>query len=265
MLRPSAAAALRSTSACRTRLVVALLPPRLERGDLLDLDRFRHGLDALDAARRQRRGLGLGIGVDADQHLLALLDRLDPRGVGGDQRLFHVVDGRDGAAHRLKLGEFGAGLILQLLDLAVDLDRAVEDVAIVEQVGLVGDDLLQPERPLLVPRPRQAERLVPGRELHGAGARLLRQRHRQHRQQDAIDVVLGLLLGQPKRVHLHAVAEAAELRVLHAVALLGDLVPQIDEGAHLGDLGDEAHAGIDEERDAADDVREIFSATSPDL
>ena len=236
MLRPSAAADLRSTSACRTALSSRSLPPSLERGDLLDLDRFRHGLDAFDAARRQRRRLGLGIGVDADQHLLALLDRLDAGGVGGDQRLFHVVDGRDGAAHRLELGELGAGLFLQLLDLAVDLDRAVEDVAVVEQVGLVGDDLLEPERPLLVPRPRQAERLVPGGELHGAGARLLRQRHRQHREQDAIDVVLGLLLGQPQRVHLHAVAEAAERRIVHAVALLGDLVPEIDEGAHLARL-----------------------------
>ena len=100
----------------------------------------------------ERRRLGLGIGVDPDQHLLALLDGLDPRGVRGDQRLFHVVDGRHRPAHGLELGEFGAGLALQLLDLAVDLDRAVEDVAVFEQVGLVGDDLLEPERPLLVPR-----------------------------------------------------------------------------------------------------------------
>ena len=54
------------------------------------------------AARRQRRGLGLGIGVDADQHLLALLDRFDARSVGFDQRLFHVVDGRNGPALRLE-------------------------------------------------------------------------------------------------------------------------------------------------------------------
>ena len=101
MFRPSAAAALRSTSACRTAFVVALLPPGLERGDLADLDRFRHGLDAFDAARRERRLLGLGIGVDADQHLLALLDRLDPGGVRRDQRLFHVVDGRHRPAYWL--------------------------------------------------------------------------------------------------------------------------------------------------------------------
>jgi hypothetical protein len=37
-----------------------------------------------------------------------------------------------------------------------------------------------------------------------------------------------------------------------AVALAADLVPQLGEGAHLGDLLDEAHAGVDEERDAPD-------------
>ena len=67
--------------------------------------------------------------------------------------------------------------------------------------------------------PRQAERLVPGRQLHGAGAGVLRQRDRQHLDQDAVDVVLGLLLGQAERVDLHAVAEEAVLRVGDAVAL----------------------------------------------
>src|SRR5206468_3489524 len=43
--------------------------------------------------------------------------------------------------------------------------RAVEQVLVLEQVGLVGEDLLDAQRPLLVPRPRQAERLVPGRQL----------------------------------------------------------------------------------------------------
>ena len=134
---------------------------------------------------------------------------------------------------------------------------AVEDIVEFEQIGLIGDDLLQPERPLLVPRPRQAERLVPRRQLHGAGAGLLRGDHGEHGQKDAIDVVLWLLLGQAERVDLHAVAEAPQRRIGHAVALLGDLVPQIDEGAHLAHLGDEADAGIDEEADAADHARKI--------
>ena len=82
------------------------------------------------------------------------------------------------------------------LDLGGDGRVAVEQVGVFEQVGLVGQDLLHAQRPLLVPGARQAQGLVPGRELHGAGAGVLRERDRQHLEQDAVDVVLGLLLGQ---------------------------------------------------------------------
>ena len=111
---------------------------------------------------------------------------------------------------------------------------------------------------MLVPRARQAQGLVPGRELDGAGAGVPGERDRQHLEQDAVDVVLGLLLGQAQGVDLHAVAEQAVLGLLgDAVALAADLVPQLDEGAHLAQLGDEADAGIDEEADPADRLAEI--------
>ena len=122
---------------------------------------------------------------------------------------------------------------LQLGDLAGDLRIAVEDVAIFEQVGLIGHDLLHAQRPLLIEGTRQAERLVPGRKLHGAGARVLGENDGQHLDQDAIDVVFRLLLGEAERIDLHAIAEAAQLLVLHAIALARDLVPQLREGAHL--------------------------------
>ena len=150
-----------------------------------------------------------------------------------------------------------SGFGLQLLDLARDLAAAVEDVAVFQQVGLEGHDLLQAQRPLLVPRPRQAERLVPGGQLHRAGARVLAHHHGQHFQQDAVDVVLRLLLGEAERIHLHAVAEQALLGVGHAVAIEREVLPQLGERPHLAHLGDEADAGIDEEGDAADDLREI--------
>ena len=81
-----------------------------------------------------------------------------------------------------------------------------------EQVGLVGQDLLDAQRPLLVPGPGQAERLVPRRQLHGARAGVLGQRHREHLEDDALHVVLRLGLGEPERVDLHAVAEPALAR-----------------------------------------------------
>jgi hypothetical protein len=131
-----------------------------------------------------------------------------------------------------------------------------KDVLVRQQIGFVGDDLLHPQRPLLVPRPRQPQRLVPGGKLDGPGAGRLRQHHRQHLDQDAVDVVLRLLLGEPQRIDLDAVAEAPEAFVRHAIALAANAVPQLGEGAHLGDLGDELEAGIDEEADAPDRLLE---------
>jgi hypothetical protein len=133
-----------------------------------------------------------------------------------------------------------------------------EQVLVFQQVGLVGENLLDPQRPLLVPRTRQAEGLVPGRKLNRAGAGVLRQRDSEHLDQNAVDVVFCLRLGEAERVDLHAIAEHAVLRVGDAVALAGDLVPKLAEGPHLAHLGDEPHAGVDEERDAADDFAECL-------
>ena len=83
--------------------------------------------------------------------------------------------------------------------------------------------------------------------MHRAGARVLRQRHRQHFDENARDIVFRLRLGQSQRIHLHAVAEQPLLGVGDAVALARGLVPQFDEGAHLAHLGDEAQPGVDEE------------------
>ena len=86
----------------------------------------------------------------------------------------------------------------QFAHFAGDDRRVVENVAVFQQVGFISQDLLHAQRPLLIPRPRQAERLIPGRQLHGARPRVFGKRHRQHLDQDARDVVFGLLLGQPE-------------------------------------------------------------------
>jgi hypothetical protein len=59
---------------------------------------------------------------------------------------------------------------------------------------------------------------------------------------------------RPERVDLHAVAEAQVLRVLHAVALTPELLPEDAHRPQLRVLLDEAHAGVDEERDPAEDA-----------
>ena len=88
----------------------------------------------------------------------------------GHKRSLHVVDRVDSAA---RLGHPGHLLPRpgeQLGHETIHHLGALEDVRILEQVGLVGQDLLEPQRPLLVPRSRQAERLVPCRKLDSAGA-----------------------------------------------------------------------------------------------
>src|SRR5262249_52168487 len=232
--------------------------PRPQAGDLVGLDLGRHRENGALLGLKRRR-LGFGEAIDTDDDLLTAFDRLDPARIALDELRFHVavLNRRHRAAHAQNGFEFVAGLKLERCYLSLDLGRAGKDVAVFQQIGLVGEDLLHAQRPLLIPRARQAKRLVPRGELNRTGASLLRQRNGQHLDQDAVDVVLGLLLGKAKRVHLDAVAEQALLGVGDAVPFGRDLVPQLREGAHLAQLGDEPQAGIDEERDAADDLAEL--------
>src|SRR5881398_534686 len=75
-----------------------------------------------------------------------------------------------------------------------------------------------------------------------ARARVATERYREGLDDDALHVVLGLGLGQPQRVDLHAVAEAQLTLVLHAVALAADLLPQLGHRPQLRVLLDEADA-----------------------
>ena len=135
----------------------------------------------------------------------------------------------------------------QFLDLCVDGGVAIKEIVKFQKIGFECHDLLHPHRPLLIPRAGQAERFVPSRQLNGAGAGLFRQCDREHFDQNAIDVVFRLLFRQAKRIDLHPVPETAEFRIFDTIPLLADLVPQIDEGAHLAHLGDKSNAGVDEE------------------
>ena len=242
----------------RGGFAVTGVPPGGEPGDLLSFRPHVHRQDAA-VAGGQRAGSSLGEFVDADHHLFAGFDGGQTPAVGFHQLLFHIagLDGSDRTAHGVDARQFLAGLGLQRLDLGGDFRRAVENIAIVQQVGLIGDDLLQAQRPLLVPWPGQSQGLVPGRQLDGPCPGVLRQGHRQHFQQDAIDVIFRLLFGEAQRIDLHAIAEAAHFFVGDTIAVAADLVPQFAEGAHLAKLGDEADAGVDEEADASHHLGEF--------
>src|SRR5689334_22144477 len=203
---------------------VAAGPPCTQPSDLSGLDAVIDGLDR-HATGSKRRGLALRPAIDADHDLLAGLDAPHALGVALHQPLLHVFDAGHGPAQCLDARQLLARARLQLLDLPRYLAGAIENIAELQQIRLIGEDLLQPQRPLLVPRAGQAHGLVPGRKLHGARACVLRQRDGKRLEQDAIDVVLGLLLGQAERVDLHAIAEAAQLGIGDLVALAADVVP----------------------------------------
>ena len=146
MLRPSLAAAASSASAAFTLAGVAAGPPRLQRGDLLAARRAGSTVMMLSSPVASGDG-------SASVNLLTPTTICSPVSIAAsrlalrlDQPPLHVarLDGDDGAAHLVDLRQLLARLELELLDLLGDHPRAVEDVVEVEQVGLVGDDLLQP-------------------------------------------------------------------------------------------------------------------------
>lgn len=243
--------------------VRGLLPLGAPAADALDGQRLHGAVDRHDGAvqvGRERVLLGLLVAVDTDDLVLAGLDPRPPLGVRGDQLALQVpgLDGRHGAAHLLDPVDLGQAVGDQGVDFGLDDVGSGEDVVVLQQVALEREDLLDAQRPLLVPGPGQTQRLVPGGQLHGAGAGVLGEGDREHLQHDALDVVLRLGLGQTQGVDLDAVTEATLLRVLDAVALVGDLVPDAAEGAHLAHLLDEADARVHEEGDPGDDLAEAL-------
>ncbi len=207
----------------------------------------------------QRRGEALLVAVASHDGLLAARDAAEPRRLAGDQRRLHQpgLERRHGAAGALDARQLllhaGDQLVLQ----RAHHGRPLEQVGVVEQVGLERHDLLQAQRPLLVPRPGQRQRLVPRRQLQRPAARVARQQHAEHLDRDAPRVVLRLLLGEPERVDLDAVPEPPQLRVLDAVPLEAGAIPQLGEGAHLAQLLHEPQAGVAEEGDAPDGLVEL--------
>ena len=194
--------------------LVALRAPALQRAALLAPRPRIDDQDPAVGVGSQRRGLGRGEAVHADDRQLARLDPPPALAVGLDQRRLHVVHGFYGAAELGDAGHLLAGALEQLGNQCVHHLGALEDVGVLEQIGLVGEDLLKAQRPLLVPRPRQPERLVPGGKLDRPSSRAAAERDRKRLESDPVDVVLRLGLCQSERVDLDAVAEAPVLVVL---------------------------------------------------
>ncbi len=124
------------------RLVTAG-PPALDIGDLLGLDPVVDLVDVLDlTVAGEGGGRRLGEAVHPHDALLARLDAPHPLGLAAHQAGLELVDGREGAPERLDVGQLGAGRLDQLGRLGFDHRGALEDVAVLEEVGLEGENLL---------------------------------------------------------------------------------------------------------------------------
>ena len=141
---PSSSATCRSASRARADCrLVTVGPPALHVGDLLGLDAVVDLQDVLDpAVAGQRGGCRLGETVHPDDPLLARLDAPHPLGLAAHQARLELVDGLEGAPQRLDVGQLGTGRLDQLGRLGLDHLGALEDVAVLEEVGLEGQDLL---------------------------------------------------------------------------------------------------------------------------
>ena len=140
-------------------------------GDRLGLD---GGIDLEDRPLAlERRGQRLGEAVHADDGEVAGLEPPHALGVAGHEPALELVDRLEGAAEREHVLELGPGALGQLVGEALHDDGALEEVGVLEQVGLVGEHLLHPQRPLLVPRAAagRAPRSTPAAGSSGRGRR----------------------------------------------------------------------------------------------
>ena len=111
----------------------------------------------------RRRGMcGGRVCIHADNREFSVFDRPCPRSLRLDEALLHVgvLDRRDGPAHLEHRIQLAPGRLPEFAGLFRDDPGTIEEVLVFEQVRLEGKDLLDPQRPLLIPGARQAERFV---------------------------------------------------------------------------------------------------------
>ena len=114
--------------------------PRDDIGDQFVLHRRVHGEDV--ARRVERRALGLGEPVHAHDDLVAGFDAAGTFGHRTDQTSLQLVDGGKGTAEGkdlLELGPRGGG---ELGGLGLDHGRPVEQIVVLQKVGLEREHLL---------------------------------------------------------------------------------------------------------------------------
>ena len=145
--RPGAARRARASTASASRLDRQACTSAISSASTVRVDLQ----DRLLAAERRRRGLGEA--VDADDDLLAR-SRCGACARRSDRtrRPFSSSIASNAPPSASTSSSSAVRRVDQLRRLRLDHLRAVEDVVVLEQVGLEREHLLHPQRPLLVPR-----------------------------------------------------------------------------------------------------------------
>ena len=206
----------------------------------------------VDRQRGRRHPVLLDVGIDAHLPPLTAGD-LGLEGVGGVRDLRDeppVINARDDSVeHRSRtgleqMGEDGLSLSLHDVGELLDEPRAAERVGDVDHAGLLGDDLLGPQREPGGVLGGERQRLV---ERIGMQALCAPEYAGERLKCDADEVDLGLLGGERDARRLRVEAQQGGAAVGRAIAIVHPAGPDAAGGAVLGDLLEEVDVRVEEE------------------
>ena len=136
---------------------------RLQARHLIPLGCFVHLENSRRVTRVERRVRGLGKFVDTDNNVVSGGDVAYPFGMTRHELLFDIAQGRNHAAQVRHALDLCPGGVFNRACFCLNHRAPLKNIAVLQQVGLKGQDLLNPQAPLLVPGARQSQRFVPGR------------------------------------------------------------------------------------------------------
>ena len=180
----------KSSLGCFYTPVVAVFPPLT---NVVDQRLFDRSIDGEDVVVATEWGLSrFGEDVDTNDGEFARLDASSAFHHRRHEAALQQLDIFECATQGKDFLQFGPRGVSKLLRLRFDDVRTREEVSILKKVGLVGEHLLHPQRPLLIPRTGKSEGFVPRRQLDAPCSSILGQGDGEHFEHDALHVVFRL-------------------------------------------------------------------------
>ena len=148
----------------------------------------------------KRTWLGGRERIDANDCVFSTFNAGATKSMRRDQLALHVTrfDGSNRTTHIKHPSDFILCFGHQLRNLGLNDNRPGEQVVVLKQIALIREHLLNPQRPLLIPRARKTQRFIPGGQLNRTRTCIFRQRHSEHLKHDSLNIVFRLRLRQTK-------------------------------------------------------------------